>query len=468
MLTSIVILAFNNRQKTQACLESIRMFTGTPYELILVDNASTDDTLLYLRQQTDIKLIANKDNKGFAAGCNQGMSAAKGDQIVLLNNDTVVSYRWLDNLLGALHSDPRVGIVGAMSNWVIPLQQMKPPYSTEAEYHQFAEAFNRHDPAKWREVTCLSGFCVMFRRALVEAIGLMDERFIFGVYEDADYSYRAMKAGYSLLLAGDTFVHHAGNSGFKGGGLDMKKIAGLNRVAYIRKWGFDPDRIAYVLDEMFLPGNAGMARHAEEGGERIPGGIVVKGGGPEVFYTERGRKRLIASAETFDYLRFKRERIVTISDRELSALPDGPMLQAEGEFPLYFPKSFVAKGSGSEVYWIGNGQLIAVASYADFAALKLDPEAIVTLPEAYIERLYYGYWPALTRANLFEEYELMEHKGFIGPDGAFYYAEGQKLRKVKSEEVMRFYHWSTEDGIPLAKAEFAKLPLGKPIEMPMR
>ncbi|WP_409341783.1 glycosyltransferase family 2 protein [Paenibacillus sp. MBLB4367] len=466
MLTSIVILTFNNWQKTLACLNSIRTYTKQPYELIIVDNSSLDETLDNLRQMPDIRLIANKQNKGFAAGVNQGMSAARGDQIVLLNNDTVVSHRWLDNLLAALLSSPQVGIVGPRSNWVIPVQMLNPGYATEAEYHRFADAFNRHDPAKWQEVTCLSGFCVMFRRALVEQIGLMDEQFIFGVYEDADYSYRAMLAGYSLLLAGDTFVYHAGNSGFKGGGLDMKGIAGINRISYIKKWGFDPDRIAYVLDDMFLPKNLEEARKNERllgKANRIPGGILVKGSAPEVYFLERGKKRLVFDRATFDCLRYDVDRIVTIADDDLAMFPTGIQLNAGGSFPAHFPKSFVAKGSNSSTYLIENGSLIPFHSYEDFAGLKFSFEEIVTVPDEYLASLYYGYWPALQVGNALEEYELPEYRYFAAPDGSFYYSEGQKLRQIVDHATFSFYKWHPDRIISLDEANFRKLSIGRPI-----
>jgi len=466
MLTSIVILTFNNWQKTLVCLESIRAYTTQPYELIVVDNASLDETLVNLRQMSDIRLIANKQNKGFAAGVNQGLLAARGEQIVLLNNDTIVSYRWLDNLLAALYSSPRIGIVGPRSNWVIPVQMLKTGCATEAEYHRFADAFNRHDPSKWQEVTCLSGFCVMFRRALVEQIGLMDEQFIFGVYEDADYSYRAMLAGYSLLLAGDTFVHHAGNSGFKGGGLDMKAIAGINRIAYIKKWGFDPDRIAYVLDDMFLPKNLEEARRREKllgKANRIPGGILVKGSAPEVYFLERGKKRLIVDRATFDCLRYDVNRIVTITDDDLALIPAGTQLNASGRFPAHFPKSFVAKGSDSNTYLIGNGSLIPFHSYEDFTGLKFSFDEIVTVPDEYLASLYYGYWPDLKVGNALEGFELPEYRCFAAPDGSLYYSEGQKLRQIVDRDTFSFYRWHPERIVPLAEADMRKMQIGRPI-----
>ena len=98
-LTSIVILTYNKLDYNMLCIESIRQYTEPDaYEIIVVDNNSADGTVEWLKSQQDIQLILNSENVGFPAGCNQGIKAARGDSILLLNNDTVVTPRWLDNL----------------------------------------------------------------------------------------------------------------------------------------------------------------------------------------------------------------------------------------------------------------------------------------------------------------------------------------------------------------------------------
>ena len=98
--TSIIILTYNNLNYTKECLDSIKKYTkeGT-YEIIIVDNNSTDGTVEYLKSQPDLKVIYNKENMGFPKGCNQGISlASNSNDILLLNNDTIVTNNWLDNL----------------------------------------------------------------------------------------------------------------------------------------------------------------------------------------------------------------------------------------------------------------------------------------------------------------------------------------------------------------------------------
>lgn len=121
--TSIVLLSYNTRELTQNCIESIRRYTPRgSYEIIVIDNASHDGSVEWLREQKDIKLLENQVNKGFPAGCNQGIALAEqGNDIMLLNSDTIVTPRWLENLQAALYSSETVGAVGPMAqestNW---------------------------------------------------------------------------------------------------------------------------------------------------------------------------------------------------------------------------------------------------------------------------------------------------------------------------------------------------------------
>src|SRR5439155_15330279 len=98
--TSIVVVTSNQLVYTKQCIESIRERTDEPYELIVVDNASTDGTIEYVRSLRDVRLIANADNRGFPAAANQGVRVASGRQILLLNNDGVVTTGGFRGMLG--------------------------------------------------------------------------------------------------------------------------------------------------------------------------------------------------------------------------------------------------------------------------------------------------------------------------------------------------------------------------------
>ncbi len=218
---SIIILNKDLLSCTKQLIESIRQYTQKgSYEIIVVDNGSQDDSVAWLRQQKDVRLICNKDNVGFPKGCNQGMEIAEGDEIMLLNNDTVVTQNWLVNLRKALYSNPVVGAVGPVTNYCSNSQQIDIPYPNEntpeamAAMQRFAEDYNQSNPKKWHKWMMLVGFCMLFKREVYEKIGAMDEAYSPGNFEDDDYSIRIRKAGYEILLCKDTFIHHFGSKTF--------------------------------------------------------------------------------------------------------------------------------------------------------------------------------------------------------------------------------------------------------------
>ena len=240
-LTSIVILTFNELEYTKRCVESIRRHTPEPYEIIFVDNGSKDGTIKWLRelvkQNSHVKLIENGRNLGFAKGCNQGIEAAAGEFILLLNNDTVVTEGWLAGMLECLHRMPDAGIVGPMTNQISGIQKVETvDYDSIEGLDDYARTFrqkNRHRCIKARRVV---GFCMLFRKDLVDKIGPLDESFGTGNFEDDDFCVRAALAGYRNVIAGDVFIHHFGSRSFIGNRIDYGTALAGNRKIYTDKW----------------------------------------------------------------------------------------------------------------------------------------------------------------------------------------------------------------------------------------
>lgn len=250
-MTSIIILSYNTLQFTRSCIESIRRHTAPgSYEIIVIDNASKDGSVDWLKSQQDLICVYNEENVGFPAGCNQGMKIAKGTELLLLNSDTVVTPRWLDNMRLALYSTSKVGAVSCLTNACSNNQQINVPYHTLPELLEFAEEFNHSDSKKWHPWFRLVGFCFLLRRKIYETIGGMDEIFSPGNYEDDDYSLRIRKAGYELLLCHDTFIHHYGSATFNHNmsseELEKKRSSYMellkrNRIIFSQKWGVNED-----------------------------------------------------------------------------------------------------------------------------------------------------------------------------------------------------------------------------------
>ncbi|SDW68901.1 Glycosyltransferase, GT2 family [Marininema mesophilum] len=249
-ITSIVIPVRNQMTYTKQCIESIREYTAKgSYELIVIDNASDDGIKAWLAAQEDIHLISNTENLGFPKACNQGIQVAKGIRILLLNNDTVVTPRWLENLIDCLESDRDIGAVGPVTNHASYGTAIPVPYKHLEEMQSFAINHNKSDPSLWEERAKLIGFCLLIRRDVLEKVGGLDERFSPGNYEDDDWCFRARVEGYRLFLCRDTFIHHHGSASFAQEGNRFTQLLERNRIVFHDKWGLDPTKAFHVQHE---------------------------------------------------------------------------------------------------------------------------------------------------------------------------------------------------------------------------
>ncbi|MEW8956926.1 glycosyltransferase [Clostridium sp.] len=239
MGTSIIILTHNQLNYTKICIDSIRQYTkDEDYEIIIVDNNSTDETRAWLEENKDLKVILNNENMGFPKGCNQGIEIAdKENDILLLNNDVIVTENWLSNLRTCLYSDEKIGAVGPVTNSASYGQSIAVNYSSIEEIHRFASDFNKSNKELWERRIKLIGFCLLIKREVIDKVGVLDERFFPGNFEDDDYSMRVIKEGYKLILCRDTFIHHYGGASFN---RDNKfyEIINKNNLEFIKKWNF--------------------------------------------------------------------------------------------------------------------------------------------------------------------------------------------------------------------------------------
>lgn len=237
--TSIILLTYNKLEYTQACIDSIRQYTprGT-YQLIVVDNCSTDGTREWLAEQTDVLTIFNEENVGFPKGCNQGIEVATGDSVLLLNNDVLVTDQWLSLMNDCLYSSDDIGAVGPVTNSAYGDQEVLANYSTLEEMWDFANSYNSSSAPKWEQRLKLIGFCMLIKKEVVEKVGLLDEIFSPGMCEDSDYSVRIMQTGYKLMLCQNVFIHHFGSTSFGEMPEQRQQLWNRNRVLFEEKWGF--------------------------------------------------------------------------------------------------------------------------------------------------------------------------------------------------------------------------------------
>jgi GT2 family glycosyltransferase len=234
---------------TKRLLESIRVHTPQGHELIVVDNASTDGTVDYLKGQPDMKIIFNPKNLGFPKACNRGVKAATGDNILFLNNDTVVTENWLGNMLRLLYSDEKIAMVGPVSNYCSGPQQIAVGYQDLSKLDDFARQNSLLHAGSAMSYPRLSGFCLLVKKSVLDEIGLFDERFGIGNFEDDDLCLRARKKGYELMIALDSFVHHEGHMTFNSiEEADLHHLLEENRKKARDKWGKDIYTLLFESD----------------------------------------------------------------------------------------------------------------------------------------------------------------------------------------------------------------------------
>ena len=271
-LTSIIILVHNQLKYTKKCIESIIKYTDHSFELIVIDNGSTDGTKRYLEVMRKnlktkcspvsiknwdseakegsekqglnnrcrrFKVISNIQNIGFAAGNNQGIQVAQGDYVLLMNNDVVVTSGWLERLIECAEHHPKAGIIGPCSNYVSgPQLVRKIEYDAEnlEGLESFAKRFARKNYRKASRIFRVVGFCMLIKKQVIERIGGLDNRYGLGNFEDDDFSLRAALAGYESWVAEDCFIHHFGSRTFAGANIDYKESLEKNWELFKEKW----------------------------------------------------------------------------------------------------------------------------------------------------------------------------------------------------------------------------------------
>ena len=240
---SVVMLTHNNIEYTKLCIQSLRLYDVLDnYEIIIVDNNSTDGTVEWLKEQKGIKYILNNENRGFPAACNQGIEIAnKENDIFLLNNDTIIMQNSVFNLRMGLYSNEKVGATGAVSNNVSNYQRISEEFNDFNGYERFAISNNISNEESYKEKIKLVGFAMLIKRHVLDKVGLLDERFSPGNFEDDDISYRIIKEGYKLLLCTDSYIHHFGSATFKKVNFGYSELLKKNSAKFKEKWGFSSE-----------------------------------------------------------------------------------------------------------------------------------------------------------------------------------------------------------------------------------
>jgi GT2 family glycosyltransferase len=289
--TSIIIPSENQLESLKACIEGIMKQTDLPYEIIVVDNGSTDGTEQYLKKLNgQVRYCSLLESCGITGAANRGFMMAKGTTILLLSSEICPTASWLDNLLLCLHSKTSIGLVGPVSNGFNDSQRVEFHYEDLEDMHEIARVNNKSNCSKWHEEEYLSYGCLLFRRELLERVGYLDEGCQNATLSVQDYGTRVRLLGYSLVIARDVYVHASvrlanaaelisSNSYFR------NKWSGLKEVLS------DMDAFAKVRQALL-----GGSQEEALSGEAVfyPQGVVVKGLESSIYWIEGRIRRPIA------------------------------------------------------------------------------------------------------------------------------------------------------------------------------
>jgi GT2 family glycosyltransferase len=264
---SIVVPVFNQFRFTQACLASLQEHQGTErFEVIVVDDCSTDETGKAVPQMPGVVYLRNETNSGFITSCNRGAEKARGKYLVFLNNDTLVRDGWLKPLVNTFVEDPYAGIVG--SKLIYPdgrLQEAGGVIWRDASGWNYGKF---DDPAKpeynyLREVDYSSAAALMIPKSLFQSVGGFDPRYAPAYYEDTDLAFKVRQAGYKVLYQPlSEVIHYEGATGGTDITTGTKKHQDINRSTFAKTW-------AAELVTKPVNGDAAFVRQAPAGRKNI-------------------------------------------------------------------------------------------------------------------------------------------------------------------------------------------------------
>jgi GT2 family glycosyltransferase len=232
-MISVVIPNYNGRRYLEGCLPSLSAQTFEDFEVIVVDNGSKDGSCEYVAEEFPrVRIVENEENLGFAAGVNSGISIARGEHILTLNNDTVAEREFIGSLAEAIGSDGRVGMCaskmlfldGRINSAGICLSRSGAAWDRgmgEADRGQYDAACEVFGP---------SAGAALYRREMLDEIGLFDEDF-FAYMEDVDLAFRGRLAGWRCLYVPGARVRHV-HGGTAGFGSDLSVYYGNRNILW--------------------------------------------------------------------------------------------------------------------------------------------------------------------------------------------------------------------------------------------
>lgn len=234
---SIIMLAYNKLAYTKLTVDSLYKYTShINFEFISVNNGSSDGTKEYLDSLQNDKKINFEENVGGDRAFDEALKYAEGEYTVFLNNDLILTEKWLDNLIEVMESDPKIGVCVPVCNSSSNYQTVPLEYYDTVKLQEVAKEYNKSDSKKWEERLRLMLYAAIFRTNELKDLGGLDEIYSPGGFDDDDLTCRYRRAGFKLILAKDTYIHHYGSVTI---GESYASILAKNRGIFKIKFGYD-------------------------------------------------------------------------------------------------------------------------------------------------------------------------------------------------------------------------------------
>lgn len=239
--TSVIILSYNTKDITKMCLDNLfSNCNSEDIEVLVVDNASKDGSVDMLKYYPKVKTVVNTENRGFAGGCNDGIAVANSENdILLLNSDALLLPNSLFWLKMGLYEANDVGCTGSITNFAGNDQAVAVDTSSFEKVMEYALMTNIPMYCPYVKKIFLVGFSMLIKREAMNKVGVLDERFNPGNFEDTDYGVRLAEEGYKMLLCRNSFVYHFGHKSIQKIDTDFNSLMETNRKKFVKKWGID-------------------------------------------------------------------------------------------------------------------------------------------------------------------------------------------------------------------------------------
>jgi GT2 family glycosyltransferase len=283
---SVVVSVHNGGEVVRSCLQSVIDNSPTAHRIVVIDDGGEDghtrNILDEFHERGDVELVRHEKCRGYTRTANHGLLLTEGDDVVLLNSDTVVPPMWLQRLTWTAYSEPGIGTVSAVSNDAaansVPLRHRRNDWYPRLDWESAGRLMSRGMRVWSQRVPSAHGFCMYIRRALIRKLGPLDRHaFPVGYGEEVDYSQKAILAGWSNVVAPHVLVKHLRSQSF---GLERRKqLVDASKVVLTERYPLLRQDVANwesSLGAALVQQNATRVRSGWSGNSPSPRTVVVR------------------------------------------------------------------------------------------------------------------------------------------------------------------------------------------------